>query len=229
MWKRHEPHTPEIAYDSLTDIISNMLGVCIFIALLAVFTPRGDNRDEPGNTATRPGSESRHVRKSELVLVNRDEELPIRRKLDGRFQLFFFANENRLVFIDRNEIVRRFNENLSENMDGLSVDMEDYLVVFEPVAEGDLQNHWFHYFINPDMKSPEEPDLSVLGDGHLLSTHPPEDTMIVLMSFPSAHEVAARFIEDCQSQGFLVSWFPSTDQYEFSWGYSHTGVKPRVD
>lgn len=218
-----------MSYESLADIISNMLAVVIFIAVISVMLPR---TSEDGSRKSFPSAHSpseNYGPEREVNLTDRTRTLPLKHLLNLRNQLFFFAYRNHLIYVDQNEIVAKFLDKLSDNMDGESVNMGAYRVRYFQVPEGDARNHWFQYELDMNLSVAKEPDMSDIEEYGIFQRYPPADTQVILISYPSAHELVTQMISRFKDAGFHVSWTPQTSRFVHVYGYSHQGLKVRVE
>lgn len=198
--------------DSLIDIISNTLGIVILLTLVSMVLPKKLEVDQQ----ERKLAEAKQLAVSHVV--------------NTKFNIFFFAYHNRLIFVDLNQAIYSLLKKVPDNLDDARFESKYYNIRFESVKLGDIKNHWTILKLKdsavPESKSP---DLSDLDKFQIAAQFPPSETMAVIIAYPSAHEAACETISRLKKLGYKTSLSLHEYSFEYSFGYSHYSTMIKAD
>jgi len=198
--------------DSLIDIISNTLGIVILLTLVSMVLPKKMELDQQA----RKQAEAKQLAVSHVV--------------NTKYNIFFFAYHNRLIFVDLNDAIYSLLKKVPDNLENARFDSKYYSIRFESVKLGDIKNHWTILTLK-DSAVPlsEKIDLADLDKFQITSKFPPAETMAVIIAYPSAHEAACETIRRLKDLGYKTSLSLHEYSFEYSFGYSHYSTMIKAD
>lgn len=198
--------------DSLIDIISNTLGIVILLTLVSMILPKNMKND------------------LQMRKIAEEKQLAVSHIVNTKFNIFFFAYNNRLIFVDLNAAVYSLLKRVPQNFNQAVVTGKFYDIKFESVKLGDIKNHWTVLTLK-DKAVPESKtaDLSDLERFQISSKYPPQETMAVIIAYPSAHEVTCEAIRRLKKLGYRTSLALHEYSYKYTFGYSHYSTMIKAD
>lgn len=211
----------DLNYDSLLDIISNILGIMIFLAIIIVLLPSSTEQKviEVQNITE---SEHPYLHQKMPVIV----DIPWSRMEEYENIVIAIAYDKHLIHIDFELIYNRLKHQ-AENTFYFDKDIKDlYNISSYPVVLGDAKNAWFS-FSPPDSRHAEKAYKPL---DEIVAPLSPSKTRMVFFVYPSGHEIFHDYYHRYRKSGYNISWFaiPSEEDRHFI-GYSHDGTKVEAE
>lgn len=220
---RNRTDTLDLNMDSLLDIISNVLGIMIFLAIIIVLLPSStEDKIIEVESLTESEFDFLHTRMPVIV------DIPWSRMEDYDNIVISIAYDDHLIYIDFARVYSGLKDYIKgsfyfeREIDGL------FNITSIPVNIGDAKNAWLSF-------SPPEQRHLVNSDKYselneVVQNLPPSRTRLVFFVYPSGHNVFFSSYHKYRKQGYNISWFAiPSEQNKHYIGYSYDGTKVEAE
>jgi len=198
--------------DSLIDIISNTLGIVILLTLVSLVLPKHLENELQQNK------------------IMEEKLLAVSHVAATKYNVFFFAYNNRVIYVDLNEAIYSLLKNTPDNIDHARISRPYYDITFESVKAGDIKNLWTSLTLKDSAVTTSlKPDLSDLNMFSANAKFPPGETMSVIIAYPSAHEAACQAVNHLKKLGYKTSLSLHEYAFTYTFGYSHYSTMIKAD
>ncbi len=218
---RNRNNTIEFNYGSLLDIISNVLGIIIFLAVIIMLLP-SSTKEKAIEIINISKEEKMYLNKRMPVIV----DIPWSRMEDYDNIVLAIIYDEHAIYIDFESLYQRLKEQ-SRDTFYFEKDIDNlYRISTLPVKSGDAKNAWFA-FSPPSDHSDQKKYKSL---DAVLSQLNPLKTRIVFFVYPSGHGKFYELYYNYRDLGFNISWFavPGEDERHYI-GYSYDGTKVQAE
>lgn len=218
---RNREDSIEFNNNSLLDIISNVLGIMIFLAVIIVLLP-SSTKEKPVKIENITESEHAYLHKRMPVIV----DIPWSRMEEYENIVLSIVYEEHIIYIDFEHLYQSLKNEVRDSFT-LERDIENlYNVSAVPVRLGDAKNAWFSFSPPPYTEG-----IKIYKDfDSVLDPLAPARTRLVFFVYSSGHDTFLYYYYKYRSKGFNISWFamPSPEARHYI-GYSFDGIKVQAE
>ncbi len=205
---------------TLLDIISNVLGIMIFLAVIIMLLP-SSKRDKPREITSLAQRTEIFLHKKMPVIV----DIPWSRMEEYENIILAVVYKDCIIPVDFERIYDKLRDE-SKNTFYFEKNIDDLFVITTiPVSLGDAKNAWFSF--SPPYDKKREASQGI--DEEIKGLNPSK-TRMVFFVYQDGHEIFYDYYYKYRDLGFNISWFAMQNHDNRHYiGYSYEGTKVQAE